>query len=66
MRSGIPEGSLAAITWFLFAVFSNVLLMIIVFNWIAHRLAPRVELPPDILAEAGVPVEASKMATKVG
>ncbi|AKJ30335.1 DUF6708 domain-containing protein [Caldimonas brevitalea] len=63
-RSGIPEGSLASITWFLFAVFSGLTLVIIMFNWLAHRLAPRVELPADLLAEAGAPIEPSNITIK--
>ncbi|AKJ30330.1 hypothetical protein AAW51_3639 [Caldimonas brevitalea] len=63
-RSGIPEGSLASITWFLFAVFSGLTLVIIMFNWLAHRLAPRVELPADLLAEAGSPIERSELTIK--
>ncbi|AKJ30331.1 DUF6708 domain-containing protein [Caldimonas brevitalea] len=63
-RSGIPEGSFAAITWFLFAVFSGLTLVIIMFNWLAHRFAPQVELPADLLAEAGSPIERSELTTK--
>ncbi|AKJ30334.1 DUF6708 domain-containing protein [Caldimonas brevitalea] len=64
LRSGLPEGTLAGVTWLLVAASSNILLGTVAFNWLAHRLAPRVELPADILAEAGAPVERSKITIK--
>ena len=63
-RYGWPHqiGGVKSIVLFGAALVCNIMTALFIFNWLAHKFGRDVDLPPELLADAGLPVDLQRLA----